>query len=39
MVNRVGIVGYGRFGRALSEVLAEAGVPFGAIDPHATVPE
>ena len=36
---RIGIVGYGRFGRALGGLLAEAGYAHEAWDPGATVPE
>jgi prephenate dehydrogenase len=35
----VGIVGYGRFGRALGGLLEEAGVPYRALDPAADIPE
>jgi prephenate dehydrogenase len=34
----VAILGYGRFGRALGQLLAEAGVTHRAFDPHAEVP-
>jgi prephenate dehydrogenase len=34
----VAILGYGRFGRALGELFAEAGVPHRAYDPVAEVP-
>jgi prephenate dehydrogenase len=34
----VAILGYGRFGRALGQLLAEAGVTHRALDPHADVP-
>src|SRR6266849_6534659 len=34
----VAILGYGRFGRALGQLLAEAGVAHRAYDPHAEVP-
>jgi prephenate dehydrogenase len=36
---RVAILGYGRFGRALGGLLAEAGVSHRAYDPIAEVPE
>ncbi|WNG14170.1 prephenate dehydrogenase/arogenate dehydrogenase family protein [Cystobacter fuscus] len=35
----VGIVGYGRFGRALGGLLEEAGVPYRALDPLADIPQ
>ena len=34
----VAIVGYGRFGRALSQLLAEAGIGVRAYDPQAAIP-
>jgi prephenate dehydrogenase len=34
----VAILGYGRFGRALGELLSDAGVAFRALDPVAEVP-
>ena len=34
----VAIVGYGRFGRALAQLFAEAGIALRAYDPHADVP-
>src|SRR5450755_2793552 len=34
----VAIVGYGRFGRALGQLLVEAGVALRAYDPHVEVP-
>ena len=34
----VAILGYGRFGRALGELLSDAGVAFRALDPAADVP-
>jgi prephenate dehydrogenase len=34
----VGIVGYGRFGRALGELMAEAGIHHRAYDPWVDVP-
>jgi prephenate dehydrogenase len=34
----VAILGYGRFGRALGQLFAEAGVAHRAYDPHAEVP-
>jgi prephenate dehydrogenase len=36
---RIGIVGHGRFGRALAELAADAGVETVAFDPFAEVPE
>lgn len=35
----VGIVGFGRFGRSLGELMAESGIRVRAFDPHAMVPE
>jgi prephenate dehydrogenase len=37
-VGTVGIVGFGRFGRALGELMAESGLRVRAFDPHAVVP-
>ena len=34
----VALLGYGRFGRALGQLLAEAGTPHRAYDEHADVP-
>ena len=34
----VGIVGYGRFGRALSDVMTEAGLAVSAFDPATNIP-
>jgi prephenate dehydrogenase len=34
----VALLGYGRFGRALGQLLAEAGVPHRAYDEHAEIP-
>ncbi len=34
----VGILGFGLFGRALSDLLHEAGIPVRAFDPRASVP-
>ena len=34
----VGIMGFGRFGRALGELMAESGIRVRAFDPHAPVP-
>ena len=34
----VALLGYGRFGRALGQLLAEGGVPHRAFDEHAEVP-
>jgi prephenate dehydrogenase len=36
--NLVAILGYGRFGRALGGLLADAGIPHRAHDPQADVP-
>jgi prephenate dehydrogenase len=38
-VGTVGIVGFGRFGRSLGELIAESGIRVRAFDPHAPVPE
>ena len=35
----VAILGFGRFGRALGDLLAEAGIPFRAHDPFQEVPK
>jgi prephenate dehydrogenase len=35
---RVGVLGYGRFGSALCDLLAEAAFPVAAWDPHVEVP-
>ena len=35
----VGIVGFGRFGRSLGELMAESGIEVRAFDPHTPVPE
>jgi prephenate dehydrogenase len=37
-VGTVGIVGFGRFGRSLCELMAESGIDVRAFDPHAPVP-
>jgi len=37
-VGTVGILGFGRFGRSLGELMAESGIRVRAFDPHATVP-
>ena len=34
----VSLLGYGRFGRALADLLADAGVAVHALDPHVAVP-
>ncbi len=34
----VAIVGYGRFGRALAQLFADAGITLRAYDPHADIP-
>ncbi|WP_224362117.1 prephenate dehydrogenase/arogenate dehydrogenase family protein [Hyalangium versicolor] len=36
---KVALMGYGRFGRALGSLLAESGMGFRALDPHAEIPE
>jgi prephenate dehydrogenase len=38
-VETVGIVGFGRFGRSLGELMCESGISVRAHDPHAPVPE
>jgi prephenate dehydrogenase len=38
-VGTVGIIGFGRFGRSLAELMAESGIRVRAFDPHAPVPE
>jgi len=38
-MHRVSILGYGRFGAALSDLLRDAGLAVRALDPHAPVPE
>jgi len=38
-VGRAAILGYGRFGAALTGLLAEAGIAVRVLDPHASVPE
>jgi prephenate dehydrogenase len=35
----VAILGFGRFGRALGELLGEAGIAYRALDPNVDVPE
>ena len=35
---RIGILGYGRFGRALGSLLLEAGHAYRALDPAAEIP-
>lgn len=37
-MEHVALLGYGRFGRAFGELLAEAGIPYRALDPRAEVP-
>ncbi len=37
-VGTVGILGFGRFGSSLGELMAESGIRVRAFDPHATVP-
>ena len=34
----VGLAGYGRFGRALGQLLSDAGIPYRAYDPDSDVP-
>jgi prephenate dehydrogenase len=34
----VGLAGYGRFGRALGQLLSDAGIPYRAYDPDTDVP-
>ncbi|WP_256434669.1 hypothetical protein [Myxococcus sp. CA051A] len=34
MTETVGLLGYGRFGRALSGLLSDAGVPHSVFDPR-----
>ncbi len=38
-VGTVGIIGFGRFGRSLGELMSESGIRVRAFDPHAPVPE
>jgi prephenate dehydrogenase len=38
-VSTVGVAGFGRFGRALAELMSESGIRVRAFDPHAPVPE
>ncbi len=38
-MTQVAILGYGRFGRALGELLETAGIGYRAMDPAANVPE
>jgi prephenate dehydrogenase len=33
----VALLGYGRFGRSLGQLLADGGIPHRAYDPHATI--
>jgi prephenate dehydrogenase len=35
----IAVLGYGRFGRALGQLFAEAGVAHRALDPHAEIPD
>ncbi len=37
-VGTVGIVGFGRFGRSLGELMTESGIRVRAFNPHASVP-
>jgi prephenate dehydrogenase len=39
VAQRTALVGFGRFGRALGGLLAEAGRPFRAFDPRGDVPD
>ena len=38
-VNKVSLLGYGRFGGALASLLCEAGIAVRALDPHAAPPQ
>ena len=38
-MRRVALLGYGRFGRALTELMLDAGLEVRVLDPHADVPE
>lgn len=38
-MRRIAILGHGRFGRALADLIDEAGLEVRALDPHADVPE
>ena len=38
-VSKVGILGYGRFGRALGQLAQDSGLEICALDPHAEVPD
>ena len=38
-MTQVAIIGYGRFGRALGELLEAAGIGYRAMDPTADIPE
>lgn len=38
-MRRIGILGHGRFGRALADLIHEAGLEIRALDPHADVPD
>ena len=38
-VGPVGIIGFGRFGRSLGELMSESGIRVRAFDPHTPVPE
>jgi prephenate dehydrogenase len=37
-MQRIAILGHGRFGRALADLMADAGLTVRALDPHADVP-
>jgi prephenate dehydrogenase len=39
VVGTVGIIGFGRFGRSLGELMAESGIDVRAFDPRIPVPE
>lgn len=37
-MRRIALVGYGRFGRALADLMVDAGLEVRALDPHVEVP-
>ncbi|MDQ3031288.1 MAG: prephenate dehydrogenase/arogenate dehydrogenase family protein [Myxococcota bacterium] len=37
-MRRIAILGHGRFGRALADLISEAGLEVRALDPHAEIP-
>ena len=39
LAKSVGLLGYGRFGRAFAELLLDAGFEVFAFDPHEPVPD